>query len=208
MDELALVRAGIDATLRYRGIEVAAETRSGREALSLAVLEHPDLVVVGAPADLGVADVVRPGAGQAAAPARHSSSSCRPATSTRSRTCWPWAPRAIVLRSVDPDELGTVVDTRLGRESNTSFPALHGARTRAVKLPPLAEQDRRSPQLAVNVKCSCCWPRVAPTARSRAQLSVTLATVKSHLVRIYAKLARLPNCNEALGRGVALGLLR
>ena len=40
-----------------------------------------------------------------------------------------------------------------------------------------------------------------------AALSVTLATVKSHLVRIYAKL-EAGNRNEALGRAVALGLLR
>jgi len=39
-----------------------------------------------------------------------------------------------------------------------------------------------------------------------AALSVTLATVKSHLVKIYAKL-EASNRNEALGRGVALGLL-
>ena len=39
-----------------------------------------------------------------------------------------------------------------------------------------------------------------------AALSVTLATVKSHLVRIYAKL-EAGNRNEALGRAVALGLL-
>jgi LuxR family maltose regulon positive regulatory protein len=38
-------------------------------------------------------------------------------------------------------------------------------------------------------------------------LSVTLATVKSHLVRIYAKL-EASNRNEALGRAVSLGLLR
>ena len=38
-------------------------------------------------------------------------------------------------------------------------------------------------------------------------LSVTLATVKSHLVHIYAKLGAA-NRNEALGRAVSLGLLR
>jgi len=37
-------------------------------------------------------------------------------------------------------------------------------------------------------------------------LSVTLATVKSHLVRIYAKL-EAKNRNEALGKAVSLGLL-
>jgi LuxR family maltose regulon positive regulatory protein len=37
-------------------------------------------------------------------------------------------------------------------------------------------------------------------------LSVTVATVKSHLVRIYSKL-EAANRNEALGRAVSLGLL-
>ena len=58
-DELALVRSGITAVLEARGIEVFAQTRSGRELVSLATMERPDLVVVGAPADLDVADVVR-----------------------------------------------------------------------------------------------------------------------------------------------------
>jgi len=39
-----------------------------------------------------------------------------------------------------------------------------------------------------------------------AALSVTLATVKSHLVRIYTKL-EASNRNEALGRALALGML-
>ena len=39
-----------------------------------------------------------------------------------------------------------------------------------------------------------------------AALSVSLPTVKSHLVRIYAKLGA-SNRNEALGRAVSLGLL-
>ena len=40
-----------------------------------------------------------------------------------------------------------------------------------------------------------------------ATLSVTLATVKSHLVHIYAKLGAT-NRNECLGRAVSLGLLK
>ena len=58
-DELALVRGGIAAVLEARGLEVLAQTRSGRELVSLATVERPELVVVGAPADLDVADVVR-----------------------------------------------------------------------------------------------------------------------------------------------------
>jgi len=39
-----------------------------------------------------------------------------------------------------------------------------------------------------------------------AALSVTLATVKSHLVRVYAKL-EARNRNEAVARAVSVGLL-
>ena len=50
-------------------------------------------------------------------------------------------------------------------------------------------------------------PRPGPLQPGdRHDLSVTLATVKSHLVRIYAKL-EASNRNEALGRAVALGPL-
>ena len=59
VDELALVRTGIAAVLDGRGIDVIGTTRAGREAFSIATMDHPDLVVCGAPADLAVADAVR-----------------------------------------------------------------------------------------------------------------------------------------------------
>ncbi|MDQ1383154.1 MAG: hypothetical protein QOG65_533, partial [Actinomycetota bacterium] len=56
-DELALVRAGITAVLDGRGIDVIAQTRSGREVVSIATVDRPDLVVLGAPADPAAAVV-------------------------------------------------------------------------------------------------------------------------------------------------------
>ena len=59
VDELALVRAGISATLRGQGIEVAAETHAAREALRVVTMDGCGLVVLGAPADLPLADAAR-----------------------------------------------------------------------------------------------------------------------------------------------------
>src|SRR6478735_2473792 len=58
-DELELARLGVIAVLHAQGVDVVAETHSGRELASVAALEQPDLVVVGQPADLSVAETVR-----------------------------------------------------------------------------------------------------------------------------------------------------
>ena len=60
VDELALVRAGIAAVLaRPRASTSSAQTRSAARRVSVATVDRPDLVVVGAPADLPIADAVR-----------------------------------------------------------------------------------------------------------------------------------------------------
>ncbi len=59
VDELALARLGVASVLQSQGADVIAETHSGREAVTIATLEGPDLVVLGRPADLTVADTVR-----------------------------------------------------------------------------------------------------------------------------------------------------
>src|SRR5882672_1890308 len=58
-DELELARLGVTAVLHAQGIDVVAETHSGRELASVAALEEADLVVVGRPADLSTVDTVR-----------------------------------------------------------------------------------------------------------------------------------------------------
>ena len=59
VDEMALARAGLVATLRGRGIEVMAETHAAREAVRVVTMDGCDLVVLGAPADLAFAEAAR-----------------------------------------------------------------------------------------------------------------------------------------------------
>jgi len=203
VDELALVRAGIASVCTTRGIDIAAATRSGRDAVSFASVERPDLVVVGAPADLSAVDVVRrlvrlrpqPAIVVLLSPAQESTVSYFLALGVR----------AIGLRSTEPDELGELVDAaRKGGQH--VVPALHAALTGAVKLAPLADRDDEL--LSAREREVLVLLAEGRTNREiAAALSITVATVKSHLVRIYGKL-EASNRNEALGRAVSLGLLR
>jgi DNA-binding NarL/FixJ family response regulator len=201
LDELALVRAGIAAVLRARGIEVAVETRSGREAVSVATVERPDLVVAGLPADLAVADVVRRLVRLRPAPAVLVL--LPPAQDAVVRYLFALGSRAIALRTCEPEELGAMVDAVAEGERFVA-PALHGSLA-GTELPPL--DDRTDDVLTSREREVLVLLAEGRTNREiAAALSVTLATVKSHLVRVYAKL-EAGNRNQALGRAVALGLL-
>jgi DNA-binding NarL/FixJ family response regulator len=201
-DELGLVRAGITAVLEGRGIEVVAQTRSGRELVSLATTDRPDLVVVGIPADLDVADVVRRLV--RLRPHPEIVVLLPPASDHVVRYLLALGVSGIALRAADTDEIGVVVDAAR-KGGRYVAPALHGALSGAAALPALDEQagdilSSREREVLVLLGEGRSNREIA------AALSVTLATVKSHLVRIYAKL-EAKNRNEALGRAVALGLL-
>jgi DNA-binding NarL/FixJ family response regulator len=202
-DELALARLGVTSLLRAQGVDVLAETHSGREVASVAAMEHPDLVVVGQPADLSVADTVRrltrlrppPAVVVMLAPGQEDVVGYLVALGAR----------GIAIRSGTADELSAVIAAALKGEQRV-VPGLHGALAGSVRPRPFAEQQndllssREREVLA-------CLAQGHSNREIAATLSVTLATVKSHLVRIYAKL-EAGNRNEALGRAVALGLLR
>jgi DNA-binding NarL/FixJ family response regulator len=202
-DELGLVRAGITAVLTARGIEVIAQTRSGRELVSLATVDRPDLVVVGAPADLDVAEVVRRLV--RLRPHPDIVVLLPPANEHVVRYLLALGAAGIALRTVDSDELGVVVDAAR-KGGNHVAPALHGALSGAVALPALDERtvdllSSREREVLVLLAEGRSNREIA------AALSVTLATVKSHLVRVYAKL-EAANRNDAVARAVALELLR
>jgi DNA-binding NarL/FixJ family response regulator len=109
------------------------------------------------------------------------------------------------MRTSDVDELGAAVDAACKGVQYVA-PALHGALVGAVRLPPLAE--RTDELLSAREREVLILLAEGRSNREIGNdLSVTLATVKSHLVRIYAKLGA-KNRNEALGRAVALGVLR
>jgi DNA-binding NarL/FixJ family response regulator len=201
-DELGLVRAGITAVLEARGLEVVAQTRSGRELVSLAAVERPDLVVVGAPADLLVAEVVERLV--RLRPHPEIVVLLPPANEHVVRYLLALGAAGIALRTADADELGVVVDAAR-KGGRYVAPALHGALSGAVALPAL--DDRTTDVLTAREREVLVLLAEGRSNREIAgALSVTLATVKSHLVRIYAKL-EASNRNEALGRAVALGLL-
>jgi DNA-binding NarL/FixJ family response regulator len=202
IDELSLVRAGISAVLAGRGVDVVGATRSAKEAVSLATLDHPDVVVCGAPADLPLADAVRRLTALRPAPAVVAL--LPPAHDDTVRYLLAMGARAIGLRAGDTEDLGRLVDGALKGEQYV-VPALHGALSGAVKLRPLAEREE-APLSAREREVLVLLAEGRTNREIAASLSVTLATVKSHLVRIYAKL-EASNRNECLGRAVSLGLL-
>jgi DNA-binding NarL/FixJ family response regulator len=202
-DELELARLGMIAVLHAQGVDVVAETHSGRELASVAALEQPDLVVVGRPADLSVADTVR----------RVLRVRPRPPVVALLPTGQEDAVgmlialgvRGIALRSGSADELSDVFASVLKGEPYV-VPSLHPALAGTVHLPPL---DDRVPELLSTREREvlACLAQGRSNREIAATLSVTLATVKSHLVSIYAKLGAT-NRNECLGRAVSLGLLK
>jgi DNA-binding NarL/FixJ family response regulator len=203
VDELALVRAGIAAGLAGKGIELAAQTRSGREAVSVATTERADLVVVGAPADISLADTVRRLVALRPRPAIVAL--IAPAHEHETRYLLAMGAHGIGLRTAEPEELGLLVDAALKGVQYVT-PALHAALSGALKPPPLtAREDALLTSREREVLVLLAEGRTNREIASA--LSVTLATVKSHLVRLYAKLDA-SNRNQALGRAVSLGLLR
>jgi len=203
VDELALVRTGIAAVLEGRGIDVIAHTRSGREVVSVATVDRPDLVVLGAPADLDVVDVSRRLV--RLRPHPDIVVLLPPAHEHAVRYLLALGVAGVALRTVDADELGAAVDAaRKGGPYVAG--SLHHALAGAVALPAL---DERTPEVLTGREREVLV-LLAEGRNNReiaAALSVTLAIVKSHLVRIYSKL-EAGNRNEALGRAVALGLIR
>jgi DNA-binding NarL/FixJ family response regulator len=201
-DELALVRSGLAAVLGARGIDVAGRTRSAKDALTAAKLDRPDVVVCGVPADLSVPDAVR--RLTAVRPRLTVVVLLPPAQTDDISYLLAMGVNGLGLRTAEDEDVGDLVDAAL-KGGQTVMPALHGALSGGVKLRPLAEREEellsaREREVLVLLAEGRTNREIAAT------LSITLATVKSHLVRIYAKL-HASNRNEALGRAVSLGLV-
>jgi DNA-binding NarL/FixJ family response regulator len=200
VDELALARAGIAAVLRAHGIEVAGETHAARDAAQFVTMDGCSLVVLGAPADLPPADAAR----------RLLALRPRPAIVA----LVPPAPDhlvgylvalgvlAVLPRAASVEELGTAIENALKGVQYVA-PALHGALAGALSPRPV----EASPLLSAREREVLAFLAEGRTNREIASaMAVTLATVKSHLVHVYAKLGAR-NRNEALGKALELGLL-
>ena len=202
-DELELARLGMVAVLRAQGLDVVAETQSGRELASVAALEQPDLVVVGQPVDLSLVETVR--RVMRVRPAPPVVAMLGSGQEELVGILIALGARGLALRSGSGDELATVCSSVLKGEPYI-VAALRPALAGAVKPRPL---DERRPELLSTREREvlACLAQGRSNREIADALSVTLATVKSHLVRIYAKLGAT-NRSECLGRAVSLGLLR
>jgi DNA-binding NarL/FixJ family response regulator len=200
-DELALARLGVISVLHAQGVDVVAETHSGRELVSVATLERPDLVVVGRPADLTVAETVR--RLSRIRPAPVVVALLAPGEEHDVAYLLALGARGVALRTGRAEDLAAVIGSGLKGEQHVVAalqPALASAGGLRLTTPANDLLSAREREVLA------CLAQGHSNREIAATLSVTLATVKSHLVRVYAKL-EASNRNEALRRAVALGLL-
>jgi DNA-binding NarL/FixJ family response regulator len=200
-DELALARLGVISVLHAQGVDVVAETHSGRELVSVATLERPDLVVVGRPADLTVAETVR--RLSRIRPAPVVVALLAPGEEHDVAYLLALGARGVALRTGRAEDLAAVIGSGLKGEQHVVAalqPALASASGLRLTTPANDLLSAREREVLA------CLAQGHSNREIAATLSVTLATVKSHLVRVYAKL-EASNRNEALRRAVALGLL-
>ncbi|MDZ4825249.1 MAG: response regulator transcription factor [Actinomycetota bacterium] len=200
VDELAIARAGIASVLRDLGFDELTETHSGRDAAAIAAIDSPALAVVGAVTDISMVETAR--RVLRVRPAPIVVALVPPAADQPVGYLLALGVRGVVLRGGPTVELGDAVEAAMkggqfvARGLHRSLagtvqprePAVdHGLSAREREVLALLAEGRSNREIA-------------------SALSVTLATVKSHLVRIYAKL-EAKNRNEALGKAVSLGLL-
>lgn len=216
VDELALVRRGIAGVLEPLGVDLCGEAHSGREAIELAGYLLPDLVVLGTLAD------ATPGPTLARLRAAHphvvTIALLPHAADGEVANLLAQGAHGLALRGGPLADLADVV-VRVAKGETVIVPALLGGLVGGVA--PAAtdsnpSESRSVPEAVASLVASLSARELEMLgflAQGRtnreiaATLSLSLATVKSHLVHLYAKL-EVGNRNEALGRAVALGLLR
>jgi DNA-binding NarL/FixJ family response regulator len=199
VDQWALLRLGITAVLQAVDVDVVAEEASGRDGLLRARALEPGLLVLGAMADLPVAEAVVQARQLPVQPlVLVLVSALAPA---ELRELMRSAPDGVLVRSAGAEELRDAV-VRMRTGERVVAPALLGAVMDGLQ----AGEAQAGP---LTTKEQEVLARLAE-GRSNQQIAeamfVTPATVKTHLSNIYTKLG-VANRREALARAVALGLL-
>lgn len=204
VDDVPLLRVGVRAVLEPMGVAIAAEAGTGRDVPRLVAEVEATLLVVGSVADVPAVELVRrvrdvaPGC-------------CVVGLLPRTRrdelsSLLGLDVDALVVRGIPADELTISVERALKGERVVS-PLLLSALVGAVAPTEAAEPDPEEPMLTAREREVLALLADGRSNREIAStLFVTLATVKTHLAHIYAKLGAR-NRNEALGRAVSLGLL-
>jgi DNA-binding NarL/FixJ family response regulator len=208
VDELALVRLGLATLLGSLAVEppiaVVAETPSGRDAAERLRDDEADLVVIGAPADMPVTEAVR--RARAASDAIFIVALLGTAQVGSVAAVVTAGANGVALRGAAPAELAEALEVVLG---GGRFVAAMLSSGLLGQLEAVAPDPRANGNDLLTYREREVLALLAGGATNReiaASLSVTLATVKSHLVHIYAKL-EVRNRHEALSRAVSLGLL-
>ena len=199
VDQWALLRLGVTAVLQSMGIDVVAEEAAGRDGLLRARTLEPSLLVLGAMADLPVADAVVQARQLPVRPlVLVLVSALVPADL---RKLMRSGPDGVLVRSTGAEELRDAI-VRLRAGERVVAPALVGAVMDGLQAGEAQAGPLTTKELEVLVRLA--------EGRSNQQIAeamfVTPATVKTHLSNIYAKLG-VANRREALARAVALGLL-
>jgi DNA-binding NarL/FixJ family response regulator len=200
VDEFALVRLGITAVVEPLGIDVVAETHSGREVVSMTAVERPELVVIGTPADLPLVDVVERLRRRCLVVGLVTRASDKDVGLLVALGV-----DGIALRNGSTHEFATVVD-RVIKGEKVVVPALLPALTGRLQLRSHDDDGAGVPLTFREREVLAFLAEGRSNREIAGALSVSVATVKSHLVHIYDKLGAA-NRNEAVGRAVAAGIL-
>lgn len=205
VDELALVRLGLASLLGSMEIDVVAEAPGGREGAEQLRLHGPSLVVIGAPADMPVVEAVRRaratldtvailalvGVGQLGSVADVVDAGAD----------------GVALRGAPPREIAEALGVVSAGRRYVASSLSSGLVGRLASAPAAAAADAARDLLTYREReVLALIAGGASNKEIAANLSVTVATVKSHLVHVYAKL-EARNRQEALSRAVGLGLL-
>ena len=201
-DELALVRLGLGSVLGGVGVDVVAETPGGREAAELLGLHDPELVVIGAPSDMPVVEAVR--RARAAGPAVKIVALLGAGQIGAVGAVVDAGSDGVALRGAAVTDLAVVMEEVLSGHRHVSAMLSSGL---VGQLEPVTGPESENGLLTYREREVLALLAGGASNREIAStLSVTIATVKSHLVHVYAKL-EVRNRQEALSRAVGLGLL-
>jgi DNA-binding NarL/FixJ family response regulator len=207
VDEVALTRRGIAAALFDAGFEVSATFHGARDALAAVGSERPDLVVLGAVNDCDLDDAVR--RAKSFEPAPVLAVLLSPPEHSRAAGLIAAGAEVILSRGATPEELTAAVTRAFAGRATVAPLVLAALAGRVQSTEPNVEPIRpggaddlsgREREMLGFLARGCTNREIA------AALSLSTATVKSHLVHLYAKLG-VRNRNEALGAAVRLGLL-
>ncbi|HZR14034.1 MAG TPA: response regulator transcription factor [Acidimicrobiia bacterium] len=201
-DDVALLRLGIAAVLEPLGFDIVAESSLGRPVPKLAEDGAVDLVVLGAVADLPLAEIVKrckqvpePPLVLVLVPRTHRD---------ELGALLSYDANGLVVRNLPTEELALSVE-RVMKGERVVAPALLSTLVGAMG--PVNDEAVDESSLTVREREVLALLAEGQSNREIASsLYVSLPTVKTHLAHIYAKLGA-KNRNEALGRAVALGLL-